>query len=70
MHRLLEETPKVLVQDWFKDSQTKRRVQSAVEEVLHLRLPESYDRVVFKEKCDKVFEVMLNYAIQGIKWAA
>ena len=25
LHRLREEPPKVLVQDWFKDSQTKRR---------------------------------------------
>ncbi|MDZ4344604.1 MAG: DUF3387 domain-containing protein, partial [Candidatus Binatia bacterium] len=70
LHRLREETPKVLVQDWFKDSQTKRRVQSAVEEVLHTHLPESYDRIVFKEKCDSVFDLMLNYASQGLKWAA
>src|SRR5439155_3496819 len=70
LHRLREEEPKVLVQDWFKDSQTKRRVQSAVEEVLHTHLPDSYDRVIFKEKCDNVFDLMLNYAAQGIKWAA
>jgi len=70
LHRLCEEKPKVLVQDWFKDSQTKRKVQSAVEEVLNIHLPESYDRVVFKEKCDNVLDLMLNYAIQGIKWAA
>ena len=50
MHRPLEESPKVLVQDWFKDSETKRKVQSAVDEVLYAHLPDSYDRVVFKEK--------------------
>ena len=27
LHRLREEKPKVLVQDWFKDSQSKSRVQ-------------------------------------------
>ena len=70
LHRLLEESPKVLVQDWYRDSQTKRKVQSAVEEVLHAHLPESYDRVLFKEKCDNVFELMLNYASQGLKWVA
>jgi type I restriction enzyme, R subunit len=59
-----------LVQDWFKDSQTKRRVQSVVEEVLHRQLPESYDRILFSEKCQNVFELMLNYASQGLKWAA
>jgi type I restriction enzyme, R subunit len=70
LHRLLEESPKVLVQDWYRDSQSKRKVQSAVEEVLHKHLPESYDRVLFKEKCDNAFDLMLNYAAQGLKWVA
>jgi type I restriction enzyme R subunit len=70
LHRLLEEPPKVLVQDWYKDSQTKKKVQSAVEEVLHAHLPASYDRVLFKDKCNHVFEVMIDYASHGVKWAA
>lgn len=70
LHRLREETPKVLVQDWFKDGQSKLRVRSAVENVLHKHLPESYDRVVFTEKCNSVFEQMLHDASQGLKWAA
>jgi len=70
LHRLRDEPPKVLVQDWFKDSQTKGLVKSAVQDVLHENLPDSYDRVVFTEKCEKVFETMLNYASQGLKWAA
>lgn len=70
LHRLIEEHPKVLVQDWYKDSQTKQRVKSAVEEVLHAHLPESYDRILFKQKCDVVFDLMVNYANQGRKWAA
>ena len=70
LHRLLEESPKVLVQDWYRDSQSKRKVHVAVEEVLHAHLPESYDRTLFKEKCDNVFELMLNQASQGLKWVA
>jgi type I restriction enzyme, R subunit len=70
LHRLLEEPPKVLVQDWYKDSQTKKKVQSAVEEVLHAHLPASYDRVLFKDKCDHVFEVIVDYASHGVRWAA
>ena len=70
LHRLLNEPPKVLVQDWYKDSQTKKKVQSAVEEVLHAHLPASYDRVLFKDKCNHVFEVMVDYASHGVKWAA
>jgi type I restriction enzyme R subunit len=69
LHRLREETPKVLIQDWFKDGQSRTRVRSAVETVLDEKLPETYDRVLFTEKCNHVFETMLSYASQGVKWA-
>lgn len=70
LHRLLEEDPRVLIQDWYKDSQSRRVVKDAVEQVLDSNLPESYDRMAFKEKCDNVFELMLDYASHGRKWAA
>lgn len=70
LRRLLEEYPKVLVQDWYKDSQSTKVVRATVEQVLDQNLPESFDRVLFKEKCDNVFEMMLDYATQGRKWAA
>ena len=70
LQRLLIEPPPVLIQDWFKDSQSKERVKSTVQEVLHVHLPASYDRALFTKKCDTVFELMLNYASQGLKWAA
>ena len=70
LHRLHDATPRVLMQDWFKDSQTKRQMRSAVEEVLHTHLPDSYDRVLFTQKCDNVFELMVNNASQGLRWAA
>lgn len=70
LHRLQDESPKVLVQDWFKDSHSKSLVKSAVETVLHDKLPDSYDRIVFLEKCGSVFELILNYASRGLKWVA
>lgn len=70
LKRLKEEQPRVLVQDWYKDTQTKERVRSAVAKVLDNNLPESYDRVLFREKCDNVFYQMLEYASQGRKWVA
>ena len=27
-------------------------------------------RVVFTEKCNNVFDLMVNYSSQGLKWAA
>ncbi|NBQ68291.1 MAG: type I restriction endonuclease subunit R, partial [Nitrosomonadaceae bacterium] len=70
LHRLLQERPKVLVQDWYKNNQTQKMVRSAVEQVLDSNLPESYDRVLFREKCDNVFHLVLEYASHGRKWAA
>lgn len=70
LQRLLDGQPKVLVQDWFKDGQTQRIVRTVVEQVLDNNLPDSYNRAIFKEKCNNVFELILDYASQGRKWAA
>jgi len=70
LHRLLEEHPRVLVQDWYKDNQSREVVRSAVEKVLDENLPESYDRVLFKKKCNNVYELIFDYASKGQKWAA
>lgn len=71
LKRLTEQQPKVLVQDWFKDSQTRLAVRDEVGSVLDEYLPdESYDRDLFAEKRDKVFELTLDLAINHRKWAA
>lgn len=71
LKRLTEESPKVLVQDWFKDSQTRLAVKDEVGEILNLHLPEeSYDKALFTEKRDKIFELALDLAINHRKWAA
>ena len=70
LKRLVEEHPKLLVQDWFKDNQTQRRVRSEIERVLHEGLPESYERTLFAQKCDNVFNLIVDYASRGRKWAA
>ena len=33
-------------------------------------LPETYDRTTFKQKCDNVYELIVDYAMKGRKWAA
>lgn len=68
LQRLTTEQPKVLVQDWYKDMQSQRRVKSTVEEVLDQNLPDSYDRVLFKFKCDTVFDLIYDHANKGAKW--
>ena len=67
LHRLREEAPPVLVQDWFKDVQTQKVVRSAVETVLDANLPNTYDRVLFRKKCDNVLEMMLELRVARTK---
>ena len=62
LKRLREEEPRVLVEGWHRDSQSQRRVKTAMEEVLDDQLPESYDRVDFSERCATAFELMMNHA--------
>ena len=70
LHRLLEQSPMVLVQDWFKDRQSRWAVRSAVVTVLHADLPEIRDRAAFNKPCDRVMAMMPDYASKGRKWAA
>ncbi|NOZ09516.1 MAG: type I restriction endonuclease subunit R [Gammaproteobacteria bacterium] len=71
LKRLTEETPRVLVQDWYKDSQTRLTVRDEVGAVLDKHLPEeSYDKDLFTEKRDRIFELTLDLAINHQRWAA
>ena len=70
LKRLVEEHPKLLVQDWYKDRQTLQQVRSEIERVLDEALPESYDRATFKQKCDNVFDLAVDYANHHRRWAA
>ena len=70
LDRLEKGSPRVLVQSWFKDTQSRQLVRSTVEEVLHEQLPETYDREAFTDKCNRVFQLMVDYACQGLKWVA
>ena len=70
LKRLVEEQPKVLIQDWYKDAQSRQRLRSAVEEVLDAGLPDSYDRLTFKQTCENVYGVVFDYSSRGVKWAA
>ncbi len=65
LKRLREETPQVMVQDWHKDGQSQARVKTVVERVLDQKLPDSYDRVLFKTTCDRVYNVIYKRAYQG-----
>lgn len=70
LKRLVEEQPKVLIQNWHQSAQTQKQVRAEIERVLDADLPESYDRTTFKQKCDNVYDLAVEYALRGRKWAA
>ncbi len=70
LKRLVEEQPKVLVQDWFKDQQTQTRVRTEIAKVLNQDLPDAYDRSVFEQKCATVYDLVAELSAHGRKWAA
>jgi type I restriction enzyme, R subunit len=70
LKRLVEEQPKVLIQNWHQSAQTQKQVRAEIERVLDADLPDSYDRTTFKQKCDNVYDLAVDYAMKGKKWAA
>jgi type I restriction enzyme R subunit len=56
LHRLKEERPTVLINDWHKDTQTRMQVQTAIKKVLNETLPESYDRAVYSNNANQGLE--------------
>ncbi|HUN21747.1 MAG TPA: type I restriction endonuclease subunit R [Anaerolineales bacterium] len=65
LHRLKDERPKVLINDWHKDIQTKLQVQAAIKKILDTHLPESYDQAIYVTKCDAVFNHYYIMATSG-----
>jgi type I restriction enzyme R subunit len=69
LQRLIEEHPKLLVEGWYRDRQSMQQVKAEIERVLDDALPESYDRATFRQKCDNVFELAVDYASHHRRWA-
>ncbi len=65
LKKLKTDKPKVMINDWHKDTQTKTVVQSAIKRVLNDELPESYDREIYSMKCDIIFNHFLQLAQVG-----
>lgn len=65
LKRLKEEKPTVLINDWYKDNQTKFTVKDAIQKVLNNELPDTYEQPVFNAKCDTIFNHFYQKAVEG-----
>ncbi len=62
LHKLQDEKPTVFITDWYKDTQTRMQVQFVIKQVLDQTLPKSYDKALYSQKCDRVYDHFLNLA--------
>lgn len=61
---------RIMVVDWYKDAQPRQRVLSLIQTSLNKDLPESYDRAVFNDKTNMLFNHFVDMAAQGYGWIA
>lgn len=67
LQRLKDGKPKVLIQDWYKDTQSQLAVKTAITDVLDNDLPKSYDKEEFKRICKRAYELIFKYSVNGKK---
>lgn len=67
---LLKKRQELFVVGWQNDPQPKERVKSEIVSVLNTFLPESYDRKIFLDKSNDVFNHILDQALTGYNWVA
>jgi type I restriction enzyme, R subunit len=67
---LFDAKNKILIQEWHKDKATQEMVRQEIKKILNEKLPDSYDRKVFSEKTDVVFQHLYEQAELGRGFAA
>ena len=67
---LFDAKNKILIQEWHKEKKTQEVVRHKIQEILNQHLPNSYDRTVFTEKTNVVFQHLYEQAEQGYGFAA
>ncbi|ALI98565.1 type I restriction endonuclease subunit R [Rufibacter tibetensis] len=61
---------KILIQEWHKEKKTQEVVRRKIQEILDLHLPASYERNIFIQKTDVVFQHLYEQAELGYGFAA
>ncbi|CAM4414685.1 type I restriction endonuclease subunit R [Zobellia nedashkovskayae] len=70
LESLFDAKNKILIQEWHKEKATQEMVRQEIKKILNEALPESYDRKVFSEKTDVVFQHFYELAEQGRGFSA
>lgn len=67
---LINKRAELFIVGWQDDPQPKGKVKSEIINVLNEFLPESYERDIFTQKSNVVYEHIVDQAIMGFSWGA
>lgn len=67
---LVARKKELFVVGWQNDPQPKEKVRSAIVDILNSILPDCYDREIFTDKSNRVYQHIIDQAIMGYAWAA
>ncbi|SIQ92850.1 type I restriction endonuclease subunit R [Maribacter ulvicola] len=67
---LFDADNKILIQEWHKEKATQEMVRQEIKKILNKDLPQSYDRNIFAEKTDVIFQHFYELAERGRGFAA
>ncbi len=67
---LFDAKNKILIQEWHKEKATQEKVRHEIKRILNETLPESYDRQIFSDKSELIFQHFYELAQLGKGFAA
>lgn len=67
---LTEKKKELFIVGWYNDPQPKEKVKNNIVTVLHMSLPECYEKDIFNNKANVVFNHIIEQAIAGYNWVA
>jgi len=67
---LIKKKSELFIVGWQNDPQPKEKVKTEIINILNSFLPETYERDIFTQKSNVVYEHILDQAIKGFSWTA
>ena len=67
---LTEKKKELFIVGWYNDPQPKEKVRNNIVTVLDMSLPECYEKDIFNDKTNVIFNHIIEQAMAGYNWVA
>ena len=67
---LTEKKKELFIVGWYNDPQPKEKVRNNIVTVLDMSLPECYEKDIFNDKTNIIFNHIMEQAMAGYNWVA